>query len=87
MQNDKSNMKLECVSHSKPIHMKSIMCEAEAYEARHIVQFIMGIALDLFSYRARQQLNSTQTLQGEAKQKKEVRKRNWNHWEFNCLAK
>lgn len=68
-------MKLECVSHSKPIHMKSIMCEAEAYEARHIVQFIMGIALDLFSYRARQQLNSNFARRSEAK-KKEVRKRN-----------
>lgn len=29
--------------------MKNIMCKAEA---RHIVQFIMGIALDLFSYNA-----------------------------------
>lgn len=55
-------MKLECgVSRTpSPIHMKSIMCETEAYEARHIVQFIMGIALDLFSHRARQQLSSTQ---------------------------
>lgn len=53
MQNDKSNMKLEYIFSSKLIHMKSIMCEDESYEA----QFIMGIALDLFSFSARQQLN------------------------------
>lgn len=29
---------------------RRISCEA--YEARHVVQFIMGIALDLFSYRS-----------------------------------
>lgn len=54
--------------------MKNIMCKAEA---RHIVQFIMGIALDLFSYNA----PATTCIEEEEEKKTES-----NHWEFNCLA-
>lgn len=58
---------------------RSIMCRAEA---RHMLQFVMGIALDLFfSYREARAPPTNNNHEGKSLANKSNQSR-----EFNCLA-